>query len=76
MPPVFCVRFPDDFMFQLTKEELDSLRSQFVTANPAGHHNNEEWRSRFVTSNFARMDLCAITKMQTTPETILDLLKR
>ena len=28
-------RFPGDFMFQLTKEELDSLRSQIVTANPA-----------------------------------------
>jgi hypothetical protein len=24
-------RFPDDFMFQLTKEEYESLRSQFVT---------------------------------------------
>lgn len=24
-------RFPDDFMFQLTRTELDSLRSQFVT---------------------------------------------
>lgn len=24
-------RFPDDFMFQLTKEEYDSLRSQIVT---------------------------------------------
>ena len=24
-------RFPEDFMFQLTKEEFDSLRSQFVT---------------------------------------------
>ena len=23
-------RFPDDFMFQLTKEEADALRSQFV----------------------------------------------
>jgi hypothetical protein len=50
-------RFPDDFMFQLTKEELDSLRSQIATANPAGHHNIEEWRSQFVTSNFARMGL-------------------
>ncbi len=117
-------RFPDDFMFQLTKEELDSLRSQIATANPAGHHNIEEWRSQFVTSNFTRMGLrrppyaftrngigmlssvlrsetavevnirimrafyllgasvkdmgiglCAITKMQTTPETILELLK-
>ena len=26
-------RFPVDFMFQLTKEELDNLRSQFVTSN-------------------------------------------
>ncbi len=27
-------RFPDDFMFQLTLEEAESLRSQFVTSNP------------------------------------------
>ncbi len=26
-------RFPDDFMFQLTKAELEVLRSQFVTFN-------------------------------------------
>ena len=26
-------RFPDDFMFQVTKEEIDSLRSQNVTLN-------------------------------------------
>jgi hypothetical protein len=26
-------RFPEDFMFQLTAEETDSLRSQFVTSN-------------------------------------------
>ena len=27
-------RFPDDFMFQLTPDELDIWRSQFVTSNP------------------------------------------
>ncbi len=27
-------RFPDDFMFQITKEELENWRSQFVTSNP------------------------------------------
>jgi len=27
-------RFPEDFMFQLTKREFDILRSQFATANP------------------------------------------
>jgi hypothetical protein len=29
-------RFPEDFMFQLTKEEGQSLRSQFVTLEPRG----------------------------------------
>lgn len=28
-------RFPEDFMFQLTKAELENWRSQFVTSNPA-----------------------------------------
>ncbi len=27
-------RFPEDFMFQLIKEELEDWRSQFVTSNP------------------------------------------
>jgi hypothetical protein len=32
-------RFPDDFMFQLTRDEFDSLRSQFVTLKTGrGHH--------------------------------------
>jgi phage regulator Rha-like protein len=30
-------RFPEDFMFQLTKEENDSLRSQFVTLKRGQH---------------------------------------
>lgn len=50
-------RFPEDFMFQLTKEELDFLRSQIVTANSAENKSVDEWRSQFVTSNFARMGL-------------------
>ena len=28
------IRFPDDFMFQLTKVELENWRSQIVTSNP------------------------------------------
>jgi len=31
-------RFPEDFMFQLTWEEADSLRSQFVTLKKRGSH--------------------------------------
>ena len=27
-------RFPDDFMFQLTKDELENWRSHFATSNP------------------------------------------
>ncbi|MBN2397124.1 MAG: ORF6N domain-containing protein [Deltaproteobacteria bacterium] len=29
-------RFPDDFMFQLTKDEFATLRSQFVTSSWGG----------------------------------------
>ena len=37
-------RFPDDFMFQLTQEEWQSLRSQYAASN---------LRSQIVTSSFA-----------------------
>ncbi len=33
------IRFPVDFMFELTKEEFDSLRSQFVTLKNQGAHS-------------------------------------
>ena len=29
-------RFPEDFMFELTKDEFDNLRSQFVTSSYGG----------------------------------------
>ena len=29
-------RFPSDFVFRLTKEEAEALRSQFVTSNEGG----------------------------------------
>ena len=32
-------RFPEDFMFQLTKEEAESSRSQFVMLNADGDEN-------------------------------------
>ena len=50
-------RFPDDFMFQLTKNELESLRSQFVTSNSRENQQDTNWKSQFVTSNFAKMGL-------------------
>lgn len=33
-------RFPEDFMFQLTNDEWDSLRSQIATANRGGRRSN------------------------------------
>ena len=39
-------RFPEDFMFQLTKEEASRSRSQFVTLN-----NDDALRSQIATSN-------------------------
>lgn len=29
------VRFPEDFMFKLSKQELENWRSQFVMSNPS-----------------------------------------
>jgi hypothetical protein len=40
-------RFPEDFMFRLTKDEAESLRSQFVISKP-------DLRSQFATSNAGR----------------------
>ena len=46
-------RFPDDYMFQLTKNELESLRSQFVTSNSRENQQDTNWKSQFVTSNLS-----------------------
>ncbi len=44
-------RFPEDFMFKLTKNELEILRSQIVTSNPIERQQNTNWKSQIVTSN-------------------------
>ena len=40
-------RFPEDFMFQLTKEEFENWKSQFAISIP-----NENMSSQFVTTSF------------------------
>jgi len=40
-----AARFPPDFMFQLTKEEVDLLRSQFVTSKSDSRINKGESRN-------------------------------
>ena len=49
-------RFPDDFMFQLTKNELESLRSQIVTSNSIERQQDTNWKSQIVTSNQSNND--------------------
>ena len=46
-------RFPEDFMFQLTDHEWNSLRSQIVTANDEGN----SLRSQIATSNYSTRHL-------------------
>ena len=36
-------RFPEDFMFQLTKEETLNWKSQIVMSNILAHMRSEEW---------------------------------
>ena len=39
-------RFPDDFMFELTKEEVECLRSQIVTLKNNADETEEETSSK------------------------------
>lgn len=50
-------RFPEDFMFQLTRGELELLRSQLATSNQFGNQETTNWTSQNATSNSAKMGL-------------------
>ena len=50
-------RFPEDFMFQLTKGELEILKSQMVTSIVDENQAYSNWKSQIVTSNFVKMGL-------------------
>jgi hypothetical protein len=45
-------RFPEDFMFRLTRDEWNNLRSQIVTSSLQGADNQKNKKSQFVTSNY------------------------
>ena len=47
-------RFPEDFMFQLTKGELEILKSQIVTSNVVDNQDDSNWKSQIATSNLHR----------------------
>ena len=50
-------RFPEDFMFQLTKGELEILKSQIATSIMDDNQAYGNWKSQIVTSNFVKMGL-------------------
>ena len=61
-------RFPEDFMFQLTKEEFENWKSQFVTSN----YDEENMSSQFVTTYNPNMSSQnAITSPQRRPASAL-----
>jgi phage regulator Rha-like protein len=47
-------RFPEDFMFRLTRKEWNNMRSQFVTSYSEIIDNQETGSSQFVTSSQKR----------------------
>ncbi len=57
-------RFPEDFMFQLTKGEFEILRSQIVTSKVTAKQGVNDWTSQNVTSNFAKMGLRKQPRLQ------------
>jgi len=50
-------RFPEDFMFQLTKGELEIWKSQFVTSNTTNNQDVTILKSQIVISSFLKMGL-------------------
>ena len=47
-------RFLEDFMFQLTKGELEILKSQLMSSNHTDKKDLDDWKSQFATSNFVK----------------------
>ena len=45
-------RFPEDFMFKLTKNKLEIFRSQIVTSNEIKRQQNTNWKSQIVISRW------------------------
>jgi phage regulator Rha-like protein len=64
-------RFPDDFMFKLTQEEWDSLRSQIVTANLKSQIATSSWGGRRKLPNvFTEHGVLMLSNVLNSPEAI------
>jgi len=66
-------RFPEDFMFQLTVEELENWRSQFVTSN-SGLKRGLRWRPYAFTENGVAM-LSSVLKSKRAVEVNIQIMR-
>ena len=66
-------RFPDDFMFQLTEEELKSLRSQFATLE-TGRGKHRKYMPYAFTENGVYM-LSAVLKSKVAVEVSIQIMR-
>ncbi len=56
-------RFPTDFMFELTKEESDSLRSQFVTLDDGQTNNGRGQYSKYLPYVFTEQGVAMLSSI-------------
>jgi hypothetical protein len=59
-------RFPDDFMFQITGDEFDSLRSQIVTLKPTGRGTH----SKYLPFAFTQEGIAMLSSVLRSPRAI------
>ena len=77
------VRFPEDFMFQLTKEEYDSLRLQNVTSNKSAALKSQNATSKrggrrtmpFVFTEHGTVMLASVLKSETAIQASIGIVK-
>ena len=67
-------RFPEDFMFQLTKEEYDALRSQIATLKKTGRGRHRKYLPYAFTEQGVAM-LSAVLRSKTAVEVSIKIMK-
>jgi hypothetical protein len=60
-------RFPDDFLFQFSKQELENWRSQIVTSNPTAKIANCDSKQGKRTITFWKIQWKSISRKLMTP---------
>lgn len=63
-------RFPEDFMFQLTKEEADSLRSHFATLNKSQVSSKRGKHAKYLPLVFTQEGVAMLSGVLNSPRAI------